>query len=146
MKAVIFTIWFVVGTIYLYGQDQKIEDDIRQLDQMEVKAVLEKDTAALLKLWDKDFVVNAPDNKVNFAGKTTLDRPVLTRNRQVFTRDVEHVIVRGNTAFSMGSETVSPDGDQENTGKIIKRRYTNIWMNTGGQWKLMARHANVICN
>lgn len=38
---------------------------------MEVMAVLEKDTATLLRLWDKDFVVNAPVNKVVFASTTT---------------------------------------------------------------------------
>ena len=146
MKAVILTLCFGLGVICLHSQDQKIETEIRRLDQLEVKAVLEKDTAVLLELWDKDFVVNAPDNVVNFAGKSTLDRPVLTRNRQVFTRDVEHVIVRGNSAFSMGSETVQAAVDQTNAGKLIKRRYTNIWMYKDGQWKLMARHANVICD
>ncbi len=46
------------------------ELEIRKLEQMEVQAVLKKDTITLLKLWDKEYVVNAPDNKINFAGKT----------------------------------------------------------------------------
>ncbi len=129
----------------LHAQDKKIEAEIRQLDQLEVKAVLEKDTVTLLRLWDEAFVVNTPDNVVNFAGKNTLDRPVLTRPRLAFIRDVEHVIIRGNTVISMGSETVQ-SGNQKNPGKILKRRYTNIWMNKDGHWKLMARHANVICD
>jgi ketosteroid isomerase-like protein len=120
---------------------QNIEAEIKKLEQQEVLAVLQKDTVMLLKLWDKDYVVNAPDNRINFAGKTTLDRPVLTRSRVSFTREVEHVIVRGNTVFSMGSETLAVAEGQP----LVKRRYTNIWMKQNDAWKLMARHANVIC-
>lgn len=125
------------------AQDKNaIESEIRRLEQMEVEAVLKKDTTTLLKLWDKDYVVNAPDNKINFAGKTTLDRPVLRRARALFNREIEQIIIRGNIVFSMGSETVD---NPTNPHQIIKRRYTNIWMHQDGSWKLVARHANVIC-
>lgn len=120
---------------------QNIEAEIKNLEQQEVEAVLKRDTVMLLKLWDKEYVVNAPDNKVNFAGKTTLDRPVLNRSRASFTREVEHVIIRGDVVFSMGNETVTLTENQ----KVVKRRYTNIWMKQDGAWKLMARHANIIC-
>lgn len=126
------------------GEQEKkaIELEITRLEQMEVQAILKKDTLTLLKLWASDYVVNAPDNKVNFAGKTTLDRPVLQRSRTSFTRNVEHIIIRGNTVFSMGNETLNPDSDSQ---QIIQRRYTNIWMKMDGSWKLVARHANIIC-
>jgi hypothetical protein len=139
MKILIVTACTTLLVLPLFAQN--IETEIRKLEQQEVLAVLQKDTVMLLKLWDKDYVVNAPDNKINFAGKTTLDRPVLTRARVSFTREVEHVIVRGNTVFSMGSETVAVAEGQP----LVKRRYTNIWMKQNDAWKLMARHANVIC-
>ena len=82
----------------------------------------------LLKLWAKDYVVNAPDNMINFAGKNTLARPVLKRPRVSFTRSVEQVIIRGDVVMAMGSETVVPSGDQQ----PVKRRYTNIWMKQEG--------------
>jgi ketosteroid isomerase-like protein len=139
MKNLILTVFIALCVLPLFAQN--IEEEIRKLEQEEVLAVLQKDTVMLLKLWDKDYVVNAPDNKINFAGKTTLDRPVLTRSRVSFTREVEHVIVRGNTVFSMGSETLAVTQGQP----VVKRRYTNIWMKQNDVWKLMARHANVIC-
>jgi ketosteroid isomerase-like protein len=145
MKKILFTLSLMVVVCHLFAQNQNIEAEIRRLEQMEVKAIIEKDTITLLKLWDKDYVVNAPDNKINFAGKNTLDRPVLKRGRTSFTRDIEQIIIRGNTVFSMGSETVVPTGDQSNTQQPIKRRYTNIWMKQGDVWKLVARHANVVC-
>lgn len=143
MKRTGFTLLCIFYACLLFAQDQDTESEIRNLEQQEVEAILKKDTVMLLKLWDKDYVVNAPDNLVNFAGKTTLDRPVVKRPRVSFTRHVEHVIVRGNVVFAMGSETVVPAGDRAQ--QPVKRRYTNIWMKQNGLWKLMARHANVIC-
>lgn len=145
MRKLIFMLSCVFCVNYVFAQDQDIESEIRKLEQMEVKAILSKDTITLLTLWDKDYVVNAPDNKINFAGKTTLDRPVLKRSRTSFTRDIEKIIIRGNIVFSMGSETVVPTENQTNSQLTIKRRYTNIWMKQDGSWKLVARHANVIC-
>lgn len=130
----------------LNAQNNETETEIRQLEQAEVKAVLQKDSAALLRLWDADYVVNAPDNVIYAAGKTTLDRPVLKTARTSFTREVERVTVKGNFAFSMGSETVvSPGGGPVPPGQLVKRRFTNVWEKQPAGWKLVARHANVVC-
>jgi ketosteroid isomerase-like protein len=145
MKKIMFTLLCVICVQYVFAQQQDTATEIRKLEQMEVEAILAKDTITLLKLWDKDYVVNAPDNKINFAGKNTLDRPVLRRSRANFTRDVEQIIIKGNTVLSMGSETVVPSDNQGNTQSIVKRRYTNVWMKQEGTWKLVARHANIIC-
>lgn len=82
---------------------------------------------------------------IYFAGKTTLDRPVLKRNRTTFTRDIEHISIKGNFAFFMGSETVIPAGDHPQTGQVVKRRFTNIWEKQEDGWRLVGRHANIIC-
>lgn len=124
---------------------QTAADTIRNLEEREVQAILAKDSATLLQLWDKDYTVNSPDNVVIFAGKTTLDRPVLKRSRTTFTRVIEHITIKGNFAFSMGHEIVVPAGDSPQTGEIVKRRFTNIWEKQATGWKLVGRHANVIC-
>src|SRR6187549_1404608 len=128
MKKLLSTLCCMICATCLFAQDQTIESEIKKLEQMEVQAILKKDTVTLLKLWDKEYVVNAPDNKINFAGRTTLDRPVLKRSRTSFTREVEQIIVRGNTVFSMGGETVVPSENQASSQPTVKRRYTNIWM------------------
>jgi ketosteroid isomerase-like protein len=145
MKKMLLILTCLCCTYQMFAQDADIEAEIRKLEQMEVQAILKKDTVTLLKLWDKDYVVNAPDNKINFAGRTTLDRPVLRRSRTSLTREVEQVIIRGNTVFAMGNETVVPTDGQTDTQQPVKRRYTNIWMKHDGAWKLVARHANIIC-
>jgi Domain of unknown function (DUF4440) len=122
-----------------------VEAEIKRLEQVEVQAVLAKDTATLEKLWDKKLVVNAPFNRVVVANSDPVDRPVLKMPRTSFTREVEHIAVRGDVVISMGSETVVPGGDLPKSGRTVKRRYTNIWMRVDGAWKLIARHANEIC-
>jgi len=145
MKRFIIILLIVFFANHSGARSQNIEAEIRQLEQMEVQAILKKDTAMLTKLWDKNYVVNSPDNVIVLPGKTAVDRPVLKRSRIFFSREVERIIVRGNTVFSMGNETVVPEGDQTQSGQTVKRRYTNIWMKQEGQWKLVARHANIIC-
>lgn len=144
-KLILITISFIVFGSKLSAQDQNTEAEIRRLEQMEVQAILSKDTLVLSKLWDKNYIVNSPDNVIVLPGKTVVDRPVLKKSRTAFTREVELIIIRENTAFSMGNETLIPSGDQPLTGQMVKRRYTNIWMKYDGEWRLVARHANVIC-
>lgn len=145
MKNLTLFLLCTATSLPVFSQKIETESEIRALEQLEVKAVLQKDTAMLLTLWAEDLVVNAPDSKIYFAGKTTLDRPVLQRPRIAFTRDVEQIIIRGNTAFSMGSETVVSPNEKSNSQEVVKRRYTNIWMKQGKTWKLAVRHANAIC-
>lgn len=141
MKKITATAVLAFSFFQVFAQNEAIEAEIRKLEEMEVKAVLAKDSATLLKLWDAAYVVNAPDNTINFAGKTTLDRPVMRATRSSFTRNVEEVIIRESVVITMGSEIVTPAAGQQ----TIKRRYTNVWMKTGNTWKLIARHANIIC-
>ena len=145
MKMSLLVFLFVWYSRYVCAQNQQIEADIRNLEQKEVQAILQRDTVTLQKIWDKDYVVNNPDNTIVLAGKTTVDRPVLRRQRTVFTREIERITIRENVVFSMGSETVMPAGDKPRSGQLIKRRYTNIWEKQADGWRLVARHANVIC-
>lgn len=146
MKNSLLTLLLLFVFYIGYTQDAQIESTIRGLEQMECKAALEKDTATLKKLWADDFTVNAPANRVITGGRNTLDRPVITQaNYMSFTREVEHVILKGNVAIAMGNEVVVTKGSDAKPGATIKRRYTNIWMKSDGTWKLGARHANVIC-
>ncbi len=129
----------------LAAQQSVAETEIRVLEQREVRAIVERDSASLRTLWDKDYVVNAPDGRIVRATPDPLDRPVMQRARTTFTRDVEQVLIKGDVAFSMGRETVVPAGNSPSAGQVVHRRFTNIWIRQAGAWKLSARHANVIC-
>ena len=127
------------------AQTSDAEATIRRLEQLEVRAVLARDTATLRTLWDTAYVVKNPDNHVVTAKADPLDRPVLGKPRTAFTRTTERVTFRGDFAFAMGGEAVVPGGGQARAGETVVRRYTNVWMRQSDGWKLVARHANVVC-
>ena len=140
-------VFLLISICYVaHAQDSSVENTIRNLEQLECKAVLEKDTATLRKLWADEYTVNSPANRVVTGGKNTLDRPVINQADNVsFTRNVEHVTVKGGYAIAMGNELVVPRSTGATPSTPVKRRYSNVWLMDKGQWKLIARHANVIC-
>ena len=142
LLAVILTV-LVPGLVSAQSAKQKgvIEQEIRRLDLAHADAILRGDLAALDKLWTKDFKVNNPFNEIDKADRI--------RNGAVtyssFIREPESVLVHGDTVIVMGREEVVPKGNSPDAGKTINRRYTNIWMKRQGRWRLIARHASVIC-
>ncbi|MEK6279694.1 MAG: nuclear transport factor 2 family protein [Acidobacteriota bacterium] len=135
----------IVATSSASGQSAKqkiqIEQEIRKLDLAHADAVLRGDFAALDQIWTKDFKVNNPFNEIDKANRLRTGEITYSS----FVREAESVQVHGNTVIVMGRETVIPKGTSPNAGKTIKRRYTNIWMKREGKWRLIARHASVIC-
>src|SRR5262245_31290581 len=63
-----------------------------------------------------------------------------------FLPEPHKITLQGPPAFSIGKETVEPIGNTAGAEQTLLRRYTNIWMQKNGQWQLIARHANNICN
>lgn len=128
------------------AQSNDRERMIRELEQKEALAVLQKDTATLKEVWSKHFTVNNPLNKISKPGADVLDRQVIHElSYSTFNRTTEHVLIQDETAICMGKELVIETGREGNPGKTIHRRYTNIWMKQDAYWKLIARHANQIC-
>jgi hypothetical protein len=60
---------------------------------------------------------------------------------------IEKVLIKDGVAVSMGSETITFDKNSTNpkAGQTIKRRYTHVYLKEEGSWKLIARHANEVC-
>ena len=56
---------------------------------------------------------------------------------------VEFIGVRGDTVVVMGEEIVRPTGAAPDAGKIVRRRFTDIWKQYGGLWKLAIRQGTV---
>jgi hypothetical protein len=118
--------------------------EIRALDAEEASAMLAGNVTELDRLWSPDFAVNAPDNTVK-AKSQVLEAVRDGRIRYSgFERTVERVDLRGEVAISMGGEVVVPKGDRPDAGQTLTRRYTHVWLRSGGRWTLVARHANVV--
>jgi ketosteroid isomerase-like protein len=131
------------GLASAQGAKQKaaIEQEVRRLDLAHADGILRGDLAALDKIWTEDFKVNNPFNEVDKADRIRTGAVTYSS----FLREPESVMVHGDTVIVMGRETVVPKGDSPEAGTTINRRYTNIWMKRSGRWRLIARHASVIC-
>jgi len=131
------------GLVWAQSARQKaaIEQEIRKLDLAHADAILRGDLAALDKLWTEDFMVNNPFNEIDKAKRIRTGAVTYSS----FVREPESIAIHGDTVIVMGRETAVPKGSSPDAGKTIKRRYTNIWMKRQGKWRLVARHASVIC-
>lgn len=123
-----------------------LESLIRRIDGAEAAGLLHRDSTALRKIWARDFTVNNPRNGITRGSDAVV---ALIRNGTIdyssFTRDIETVLFHGNTVIVMGSETITPVNKAPFAGQTVRRRFTHFWMLRDGEWRLTARHANVIC-
>ncbi|MBC7948517.1 MAG: nuclear transport factor 2 family protein [Chitinophagaceae bacterium] len=124
------------------SEKTEIEAEVRKLDSLHAAAVLSGDLKEMDKYWTPDFMVTNPFNEIDRANR--IRTGALTYAS--FQRICEAVKIHDNTAILMGKEIVVPKGSSIDAGKTINRRYTNIWMKISGLWRLVARHANVICD
>jgi hypothetical protein len=58
-------------------------------------------------------------------------------------RRVEFIGVRGDSVVAMGEESGRPGPNAPNAGKLIRRRFTEVWKQYAGVWKLAIRQATV---
>ena len=145
MKKIILITLFVVNGFVLFGQnEQQKEAQVREMELVEAKALVQQNISTLQKIWSPGFMVNSPLNIVFIGGQVELVKAGILQYTS-FTRVVEHVLVLKDVVITMGNETVVPAGLDPLAGKTIYRRFTNIWMKEKGKWVLMARHANNIC-
>lgn len=146
MKTILFAIIIlIVPAISASAQSTKqkaaIAEEIRRLDQAHADAILRGDLPALDKLWTEDFIVNNPFNEIDKGDRIRTGAVTYSS----FVRVAESIVVHGDTVIVMGHEVAVPKGNSPDAGKTINRRYTNIWMQRAGKWRLVARHASVIC-
>ena len=147
MKIRLVTLLLVVASLVPASIAQTIADEdrmIRDLEQSQVELLLKGDLRKLGAVWLPEFTVNNPFNDVVNGHNGPIQMRRLTYSR--FTRTIEKIVFRGDIVTVMGSESVVPSGTSDDAGKEIKRRFTNIWVKTDGKWRMLARHANVICD
>jgi hypothetical protein len=138
--------WVGIASGQSTDSNAALEREIRRLDDAEANGLLHKDIALLETIWAEDFTVNNPRNSISRGREEVVG---LIRNGTIdyssFIREIEAVLFHGETVIVMGSETLTPVGKAPLAGKTIKRRFTHFWMKRSGEWRLTARHANVIC-
>lgn len=126
--------------------DRNLEREIRALDLAHAQAIFEGDAPALDRLMADDVTVNHPTNRIVNEKRELLDlirKGVIRYTR--FERRPEKILFYEDMVVVMGDETVVPAEGAPNAGRILRRRYTNVWMLNDGRWQLAFRHANNVC-
>ena len=144
---VILLAFFLYGTLVANAQASNIEKEIRQLEKAQCDAIVQHDSATLYKLWADDFTVNTPASNCSVvvkleAAKSGIRNGVI--DYSLFETNLEEIMVFKDMVITMGNERIKPIGNAPMAGQTVSRRYTQVWMKRNGEWKLIARHANII--
>jgi len=118
----------------------RAQDEIRDADQLEARAVLEGDVELQEQVWGEEFVVTNTEGEVLTRAQVLSAFRAGARPYAELERVTERVQDHGQVAVSLGRERVVPMGaPAEHPG--VERRYTHVWVNRGDTWKLVARQA-----
>lgn len=122
------------------------EIEIRHLEELSRIAVLNNDTISLFnKYWGENMIVNTPANIVADIAMIKNRIKGEKLNYASFERSIESITFDENIAIVMGQEKLVPKGKADNAGKLLTRRFTNIWKySKKGGWKIIARQATII--
>ena len=123
---------------------QNAETVIRNLENAEGQAWVNKDSVALFKMFSPQLVVNTPLNRV-----ATFDiLKKLMRSGKIDISSSEKIIEKitfiKDMAIVMGRDVVKPQGAMENAGKTVTRQYTDVWIKDESGWHLTIRQATII--
>ncbi len=103
-----------------------------------------QDIPGIEALMAPDLLVNAPVNKVvnrdNVIGRIKAGQISYEPDG---TRNIEFAGVRGDVVVIMGEEILHPNKNSPYAGKTEYRRFTDIWQQTDGVWKLWIRQATI---
>ena len=123
-----------------------LDQTIRSLDLEAAKAVLNHDEKGIARYFAINSVTNNPRNGLTKGSAGVIDAAKAGLIEYYkFERVVESVHIIGNTAITMGQETIVMKNQMDGPGAQYNRRYTNVWMRTGRAWQIVARHASNIC-
>ena len=143
IKSLIFFIALMIGESLV--AQQVIDTEIRNVESQELNALLKGDTVALFtKYWSPKMVVNTPANVVGDIENTKKNLRAGRLNYSSMTRNIERITIIENIAIVMGNEILKPQGTNENAGKTVTRRFTNIWMKSMDGWRIVARQSTII--
>ncbi len=144
---IIIGILVIVPRLAAQTDTTKLKEEINRLEMAHAEAIFNGDAAALDSLMDDNVTVNHPTNRIVKEKKELLG---LIHHGVIrytaFKRYPELFLFFKDMVVVMGHEIVVPAKGAPNAGKTLQRRYTDIWMNRDGKWRLTVRHANNVCS
>ena len=116
------------------------QQEIAALEEAHRRAFLERDVERVASLWSDQLLVNSPLNRVNDKQQLLALLRAGTSAHSEMDERIDVVERRKDLVVVMGSERiVNAPG-----GPAFHRRFTNVWRQEDGSWRLLLRHANII--
>ena len=135
-------------TLSVAAAVQPNETSLRAADAEELRIVLTGDANAMQALMHPNYIVNSPVNRI--VRKDQLIK-MLSQGQiasEAIERTIETTAITGNVGIVMGRETIKPKPTSElgqlHGAKTLERRFTNVFLFEGGNWRLLARQSTVI--
>jgi len=122
-------------------QTRKFEQTIRRLDDERIQAQVHADAATLDRIYADDFIGVGPSGTVRTKPQVLADFTSGDLKFQSITTEEVQVRVYGNTAVETGLSTMTG----QDKGKDVPRdtRFTRVWVNQRGRWRLVANHYSI---
>ncbi len=105
-------------------------------------ALIDDDHAAFADGLAADLVVNNPQNAISMPGDTARLNAEGRIRYDRYLRTIEYAGRRGDLVILMGEERVTRKG--ASPGEVEVRRFTDIWRQDDGKWRLTARQATKV--
>lgn len=122
-------------------RDPRIAGALAAVDAID-RAAVGGDHAAFTALLADDLAVNNPQNGVSVSGATAQRSAAGRISYARYDRIIDYAGLRSGMVLLMGEEIVRPAADTP--GKDVHRRFTDLWTDIGGRWRLTARQATII--
>ncbi len=124
-------------------KDDRIAGALAAVSQIDRAAVTD-DHAAFAALLADDLAVNNPQNGVSVRGATGQRSAAGQISYSRYDRVIEYAGLRGDMVLLMGEEIVLPKAPDGTSPREMHRRFTDLWKQVGGGWKLTARQATIV--
>lgn len=109
----------------------------------EVAAILAEDINAFGDSLASDVIVNSPLGAINRRADTLSAFGGGFIRYSSFDRRIEYAGRLGELVVIMGGEVLAPKGKAPHAGRIVHRRFTDIWRAEDGVWRLVLRQATI---
>jgi hypothetical protein len=124
------------------ARNERIAAALAAVDAID-KAAVDDDRAASGALLADDLAVNNPQNGVSVRGATGQRSAAGQISYTRYDRIIDYAGLRGEMVLLMGEEIVVPKAPAEG-GREVHRRFTDLWKQIDGSWRLTARQATII--
>ncbi|KRA79764.1 nuclear transport factor 2 family protein [Altererythrobacter sp. Root672] len=123
------------------ARDPRIAGALAQAARMD-EALITDDQAAFRDGLSSDLVVNNPQNAISLPGDTARLQAKGRIRYDRYVRSIEYAGLLGDLVLLMGEERVVRRGAAPE--EIEVRRFTDVWRQEDGKWRLAARQATKV--